>query len=545
MLFGPTLEAATDVTTNRDLVFQVFPPYSALYANGVQTILQELYSRWGARSILLMTDNSAPIFTETSSSIQAWAGQNSFTVAASSFWDLRQLNSSQFAFAMDVLIIVSIPQRVQGIIESANAAGYFPKAIILATLPETIDPTTSDDIIYPIAWEPAQFTNTMAGRYNLQYGREMSLTAAQATSTAGTLINALIKSNSFSESDLLQSLHSFNFTTMFGMVQFGSSEINGIFPKISRANQIQNNTAEFIFPTSDSRSTSVIYPIPIRSSQSSQDSQSSQSSQISQSSQSSHSGNIAPSTIDGNSSQPALSPCFNTILGRVCVDLEFDNCTVDFSITLGGDVIYRPDPPPISEFNEIFSPNATCIKIAGACSICTNWKNLSLTHDTAGGCGELSVGCIGEKRNFNLGCFQDDNVVAECFSECKEDCNFRGVCRNSFCQCMHGYTGDACEIAPSNACPNNCGGSLRGRCVNDVCQCQNNFSGNDCSQYIAQVSVESSVNRSWVGWVIGISVIVFVVILIFAAFFIYKKLQKRKDTFYGFEDSSNVEMSSS
>jgi len=61
-------------------------------------------------------------------------------------------------------------------------------------------------------------------------------------------------------------------------------------------------------------------------------------------------------------------------------------------------------------------------------------------------------------------------------STCPSNCNGRGKCSSEgLCDCMAGYSGEACDTA----CPNEC--SHQGDCVEGACLCFNGFSGADCS----------------------------------------------------------------
>lgn len=59
---------------------------------------------------------------------------------------------------------------------------------------------------------------------------------------------------------------------------------------------------------------------------------------------------------------------------------------------------------------------------------------------------------------------------------CTDDCNNHGKCNGwGECECMAGYSGNACEIY----CPNEC--THQGECVEGACLCFAGFLGDDCS----------------------------------------------------------------
>jgi hypothetical protein len=48
-------------------------------------------------------------------------------------------------------------------------------------------------------------------------------------------------------------------------------------------------------------------------------------------------------------------------------------------------------------------------------------------------------------KDLFLGCLEDEDVIAECFASCLNNCNYKGICKNGECDCASGYTGDDCS----------------------------------------------------------------------------------------------------
>jgi len=175
--------------------------------------------------------------------------------------------------------------------------------------------------------------------------------------------------------------------------------------------------------------------------------------------------------------------------------------------------------------------NETCNKaILPTCKFCTTWENVILNTSFAQGCGKVEIICFGvDTQTIDIGCFRDEQAIAECFANCPDHCNFNGICVNGFCQCNTGFSGDSC-VSQSVVCPNNCGGSIRGECVNGACVCTSKFSGNDCSTYIAAES-GSSGNSHTTAYLVGFLVPAGVIGAAAGGYIYYRKRRTPKHQF--------------
>jgi len=60
-------------------------------------------------------------------------------------------------------------------------------------------------------------------------------------------------------------------------------------------------------------------------------------------------------------------------------------------------------------------------------------------------------------------------------------CTGRGRCCSGKCRCAYGYSGDTCEVAEFELCPNACSGHGI-RCEDGECVCQEGFEGKSCNR---------------------------------------------------------------
>mmetsp|Transcript_29176 Transcript_29176/g.41055 ORF Transcript_29176/g.41055 Transcript_29176/m.41055 type:complete len:268 (+) Transcript_29176:571-1374(+) len=199
--------------------------------------------------------------------------------------------------------------------------------------------------------------------------------------------------------------------------------------------------------------------------------------------------------------------CFDVDIGTVvtvCSNVSITNCRINFEITMDGEVLVSEETS-ITQFWEVFNSNETC-NSGQLCDYCTQWDNLTLSETEASGCGSISYKCLfGQNFGpYSLGCFQDSEVVAECFGGCENDCSFHGLCNSTtaVCTCDPGWAPPDCS-KPVATCPNNCSGSTRGVCKNGTCECNPGWSGNDCSVMTEEQNTESG---SWKSVAIGVGV---------------------------------------
>jgi len=211
----------------------------------------------------------------------------------------------------------------------------------------------------------------------------------------------------------------------------------------------------------------------------------------------------AGSTVPGNRTNgPITIPqCvrLNATLGIIsistlfCYHIRFTDCEFDFYITADNTTLFEAPPYPITQFKNVFESAPTCTPAFLGCDLCSEWTNIYLNATSAAGCGALSLKCaLG--INFGpepLGCFNNDNLIPECFGTCPNNCNGRGICNNGFCQCNAPYLAPDCL---GTGCPDNCGGSIRGSCINNKCSCNDGFAGVGCTDYVGFGSSAASNN---------------------------------------------------
>ena len=89
-------------------------------------------------------------------------------------------------------------------------------------------------------------------------------------------------------------------------------------------------------------------------------------------------------------------------------------------------------------------------------------------------------------------------------SSCKKDtckdvqCLNNGVCDEGTCDCVNGFTGDRCQIAPPDPCEDVvCQNG--GTCIDGTCECATGYEGTNCetevrSKFIGTYLVNGSVN---------------------------------------------------
>ena len=61
------------------------------------------------------------------------------------------------------------------------------------------------------------------------------------------------------------------------------------------------------------------------------------------------------------------------------------------------------------------------------------------------------------------------------FAGCPNDCTGKGLCKNSTCTCLEGWSGSDCSIG-------SCGNCSRGSCVEGFCQCDLGWEGAACDK---------------------------------------------------------------
>jgi len=165
--------------------------------------------------------------------------------------------------------------------------------------------------------------------------------------------------------------------------------------------------------------------------------------------------------------------------GKVCMRLIFKNCFITLVLLLQSGPIELPlyqKEYPVKNFNKIFADNM-CFN-QGGCSVCLTWTDLELTPTRAHGCGTMTFKCPGlPEAAYPLDCFDDTQVMPQCFGTCLNDCSGHGTCDKGTCYCSPQYKGEDCSAAEAK-CPNDCTG--HGTCGGGACSCQTGYVGNDC-----------------------------------------------------------------
>jgi len=169
------------------------------------------------------------------------------------------------------------------------------------------------------------------------------------------------------------------------------------------------------------------------------------------------------------------------ITARLCLRAGFIGCDVQVALRANGIVIFNRTSP-VSTLTTAFQKEQCTGPLPDMCEICYSWDNLKVNSTDASGCGVISAKCFGREVNYQLGCFDNRDIVPRCFGACPSYCSYHGLCVAGQCSCIQNYTGNDCSIfdPSSGSCATNCGGIGKGKCLNGTCQCNIGWGGDDC-----------------------------------------------------------------
>jgi len=211
--------------------------------------------------------------------------------------------------------------------------------------------------------------------------------------------------------------------------------------------------------------------------------------------------------VDCSSIQPLFQQCVRVdqISSDVCVKLEYSECYVTFSVSAGIIPLYSKQYS-VGELKTVFNTDL-CFDGLG-CRLCFKWKNLVLNDKMASGCIQGTFTCAGIPfGNREFGCFQDTDVIPQCFGTCPKNCSGNGNCQNAFCKCNDGFQGDDCSVEKS--CISNCGG--HGVCSKGNCFCSANWNGTDCTIFTGPKTTPKDPGSTGI-IILGSFIIAFIVI---------------------------------
>lgn len=190
------------------------------------------------------------------------------------------------------------------------------------------------------------------------------------------------------------------------------------------------------------------------------------------------------------------------LTGNLCVRVSFLDCSIGVTMLLEGGGVEVPmydNSYPISQFKQIFQAGQ-CADL-GVCSACIAWDNLTLTETYAGGCGSVSITCPGMSDSYQIGCFEDNNIIPDCFGSCPNNCTgTHGTCDNGICHCNGQWSGDDCSVI--SGCPGGGHCSGHGTCQistdgnGRICHCDDGYAGTDCSIKKPSTTTGSSDNNN-------------------------------------------------
>jgi len=164
--------------------------------------------------------------------------------------------------------------------------------------------------------------------------------------------------------------------------------------------------------------------------------------------------------IGADCSQPgyAWQSCqrVNAFSAPVCVQLLYSNCSIDASLLAGNFPLYHQNVP-FPALNTFFAQQMCTFSQNSSCNVCLKWEDFVLTPNNASACATLDMQCLGQTYGpFNMGCFDDDNIVPTCFGSCPNDCSGHGECVIGLCQCADGYSSDDCHESSTPICVQDC-----------------------------------------------------------------------------------------
>jgi len=205
--------------------------------------------------------------------------------------------------------------------------------------------------------------------------------------------------------------------------------------------------------------------------------------------------------------------------GDVCLHLSFQDCSIATTLSLNSIPVYsQSTTAPL--FQSYFT-SATCVKPVG-CSVCLSWANFVANETYVRACPIFNMSCLGAPlADYHLDCFEDDNLVPDCFENCPRDCSGHGQCFDfGVCTCIDGYQGPTCMEPKCNKV-SECSG--RGTCVApNQCKCGDKYFGSDCSS--TQDSNDDDAGKSHTALIVGV---IFGVVAVFLVgglvFYLYKR----------------------
>lgn len=125
--------------------------------------------------------------------------------------------------------------------------------------------------------------------------------------------------------------------------------------------------------------------------------------------------------------QPDGCVTFGPAQTELCFSITFENCHSIFRMVLNNETEILRTETPLSQFKEVFREQENCerpIDDSFPCQLCTKWSHLVLNESLAAGCGELNIKCVTTFGPISLGCFNDTNVIPQCFGRLEFSLSF-------------------------------------------------------------------------------------------------------------------------
>jgi len=202
-----------------------------------------------------------------------------------------------------------------------------------------------------------------------------------------------------------------------------------------------------------------------------------------------------PDNMDPNKADPYhFDQCRELIEGvtePICAKVGFnpDSCEMNTTIYSGvSKTVFHQEKYPVSQLRGRLQDENNCYTV-GSCSSCLKWHNITINETHARGCGEFVFSCYNQHHTEELGCFIIDHL-SKCLHGCPNQCSGRGNCNSNVCECVGGWSGSDCSVAPKHhdlECKVHC--DLRyAVCVDgDKCVCDDHHTGEGCTQEIKHV----------------------------------------------------------
>jgi len=221
------------------------------------------------------------------------------------------------------------------------------------------------------------------------------------------------------------------------------------------------------------------------------------------------------------------------VTGNLCVRMKFVQCYINVEMVLEGgglEMVLYNNSYSVSTFYQTFQ-SGQCGTL-NFCTACLTWSELHLSDTMASGCGVATIQCPGVSYPYQIGCFNDTQVVPQCFGACPNDCSGHGTCAQGYCYCDAGWQGSYdCSQQTGSQCPNNC--NNHGTCYNSACYCDDGWAGTACTiqrstssgkgSTSGSSSASSGGNKSYVvGIVIGLVTIIIIAGVIGVVWYIRK-----------------------